>query len=95
MLYCVSQLNNKYMTKQKNGVDILNDIIREIIYKIDTNADDMELKISMLLKLCDIALKVKKLEEDTNLEEDFTNYNFNEAELAIIEDHLKQLKKNL
>jgi hypothetical protein len=83
------------MTKQKNEVDILNDIIKEIIYKIDTKADDMELKISILLKLCDIALKVKKLEEDTNLEEDFTNYNFKEAELAIIEDYLKQLKKNL
>ena len=72
----------------------LNEIIKEAIYRIDLNAEDVNNQISIVLKLCDIALKVKKLEEEKVEEEDFDNYKFNATELSIIEDYLKDLKQN-
>ena len=70
----------------------LNEIIKQAISKIDLDAEDVNNQITIVLKLCDIALKVKKLEEERQEEEDLENYKFNPTELSIIEDYLKDLK---
>ena len=70
----------------------LNEIIKQAISKIDLDADDVNNQITIVLKLCDIALKVKRLEEEKQEDEDLENYKFNPTELSIIEDYLKDLK---
>ena len=70
----------------------LKEIIKQAISKIDLDADDVSNQITIVLKLCDIALKVKRLEEEKQEDEDLENYKFNPTELSIIEDYLKELK---
>ena len=69
------------------------EIIKEAINKIEIDGEDFKNQVSAILKLCEIALKYKKIEEIEKEDEDFKEHQFNEVELEIIEDYVKKMKK--
>lgn len=73
----------------------LKEIIKQAILNIDLSSEDSKAQILIASKLCDIAIKIQKLDIMNSKEENFENYKFNAAEISIIEDYIRNFKNNL
>jgi hypothetical protein len=81
------------MAKQKNEIQLLNQKIKQAIFGVDLKSKNARDAITALLKLCDVALKVKKLDLTEEQKADANPKTLSKAELCILESYIKELKE--